>query len=121
LEDASHDLLVYKVETGSRLDDHDVSYRSLPSSRGDWRLSKSQTRPATDSFVCLEKNSFAISTLTCSTAFTQNAQLLDVLRWNNQTNVRACLEAITASGGIDGKVRLSTRKFSSDNQFGGII
>lgn len=85
LPDGRHDLIVYKVDV--KKSDDAKTYLTLP---GSYAEAEEKERQAGKPFhhtgvIPVTKDSFQISTLTCSTKLTQNVDLLGLLNWRSNT------------------------------------
>uniref|UniRef100_A0A671KLM9 Dedicator of cytokinesis protein 5-like n=1 Tax=Sinocyclocheilus anshuiensis TaxID=1608454 RepID=A0A671KLM9_9TELE len=85
LPDGKHELIVYKVDVKKA--DDTKTYLTLP---GSYAEVEEKERPTGKSFhhggiIPITKDSFQITTLTCSTKLTQNVDLLGLLNWRSNT------------------------------------
>ncbi|XP_061529041.1 dedicator of cytokinesis protein 5 isoform X1 [Phycodurus eques] len=83
LRDGRHEPIVYKVDM-KRADDTKV-YLALPGTWAEVREKEKQTGKQFhhSGVILVTKDSFQISTLTCSTKLTQNVDLLGLLNWRS--------------------------------------
>ncbi|XP_050973094.1 dedicator of cytokinesis protein 5 [Labeo rohita] len=85
LPDGKHELIVYKVDV-KKADDA-KTYLTLPGSYAEVEEKERQTGKSFHhgGIIPITKDSFQISTLTCSTKLTQNVDLLGLLNWRSNT------------------------------------
>ncbi|XP_071089559.1 dedicator of cytokinesis protein 1-like isoform X4 [Haliotis cracherodii] len=88
LEDLSHELLVYKIE--SKKHDDSPAYLDLPSTRLDLdhRQANDKSRQSIQAgcYTLSSRDSFHITSFVCSTKLTHNVDLLGLLKWHEVLN-----------------------------------
>lgn len=106
LQDEVHDLLVYKIDH-KKFDETNTGYLSLPYDRKELETMRNSSGDSSLKFILQSpgltlshKDSFQISTVTCSTKLTQNVDLLGLLKWrDNPSNLDSSLQALTNVNG----------------------
>ena len=73
--DTQHELLIYKLSSTRKYDDHETNYLKLPSTRAELYESAEQD-PSISGYSLKFKDSFLVSSCLCSTKLTQNVNLL---------------------------------------------
>lgn len=81
LTDTQHELLVYKIDH-RKLDENDISYLTLPSTRADL-AEYGSNKPSAPGLTINSKDSLLIGTCLCSTKLTQNVELLGLLKYHS--------------------------------------
>lgn len=89
ITDNEHELAVYKIDTNVFNDDMTL-YMELPATKNEWKKMGSGataqvSKMHTQGFSLSEKSSVSISTNLCSSVFTQNKHILNLLRWRRNS------------------------------------